>query len=137
MIQIHGAKEIEQKLKRLGDPRAVERVLRRSLWEQGRQIRDAARRLAPVRSGTLRKRIRLVRRRMRRGQVTVQVVSRAPHSHLVEYGTGPRTQQGSGRYTGQMPAQPFMRPAWDEERQTAVGTILHAMLREIEREATR
>eukprot|EP00998_Keelungia_sp_KM082_P002248 NODE_12731_length_443_cov_1.560127_g12708_i0.p2 GENE.NODE_12731_length_443_cov_1.560127_g12708_i0~~NODE_12731_length_443_cov_1.560127_g12708_i0.p2 ORF type:complete len:125 (-),score=21.43 NODE_12731_length_443_cov_1.560127_g12708_i0:69-443(-) len=38
-----------------------------------------------------------------------------PHAHLVEWGTGPRTQQ-NGRYTGQMPPQPFLQPAWDANK---------------------
>lgn len=32
-------------------------------------------------------------------------------AHFFEFGTGPRTQKTTGRYTGSMPAQPFMRPA--------------------------
>lgn len=36
---------------------------------------------------------------------------KAPHRHLVEYGTGPRYQKKSGRYVGRMSAQPFMEPA--------------------------
>lgn len=40
----------------------------------------------------------------------------APHAHLVEFGTGPRFQKTTGRYVGQMPAKPFMRPAFDAEK---------------------
>lgn len=36
----------------------------------------------------------------------------APHAILVEFGTGPRFHE-SGKYVGEMPAQPFMRPAFD------------------------
>lgn len=32
-------------------------------------------------------------------------------SHWFEYGTGPRTQKKTGRYTGRMPATPWLRPA--------------------------
>ncbi|HHW34337.1 MAG TPA: HK97 gp10 family phage protein [Paracoccus solventivorans] len=39
------------------------------------------------------------------------VVATAPHSHLVEHGTGPR-QHKDGGSTGAMPAQPFLLPAW-------------------------
>lgn len=33
------------------------------------------------------------------------------HRHLVEYGTAPRTQKTTGRFTGRVKAQPFMGPA--------------------------
>lgn len=42
----------------------------------------------------------------------------APHAHLVEFGTSARYTTGGkskpkGVYSGRMPAQPFMRPAFD------------------------
>lgn len=40
----------------------------------------------------------------------------APHAHLVEFGTGPRYTK-DGKFTGQTPAQPFMRPAYDGGKQ--------------------
>lgn len=39
---------------------------------------------------------------------------RAPHAHLVEFGTGPRFHK-SGKYVGVMPPDPFVRPAWDRD----------------------
>lgn len=67
--------------------------------------------------------------------VSGQVMSTAPHSHLVEFGTGPRITYGNpkkgsrhamrlpdGRfvkgdiYNGRMRKKPFMRPAFMEER---------------------
>jgi hypothetical protein len=39
--------------------------------------------------------------------------SLAPHAHLYEDGTAPRYQKSTGKFTGEMPANPFMRPAWD------------------------
>lgn len=38
----------------------------------------------------------------------------SPLSHLLEFGTTDRTQKTTGRFTGRMPAQPFLRPALDE-----------------------
>ena len=37
------------------------------------------------------------------------------HQHLVEFGTGPR-YQASGKYVGQMPANPFFRRSIDQAR---------------------
>ena len=58
-------------------------------------------------------------------------VSNAPHDHFVEYGTAPRTQKKTGRYTGAMPAQPFFRPAIDTNKgriQNEVITKLGQMI---------
>ena len=38
--------------------------------------------------------------------------NKAPHAHLVEFGTADREQQ-TGKSVGSMPANPFFRPAWD------------------------
>jgi hypothetical protein len=35
-------------------------------------------------------------------------------THLIEFGTAPRTQKKTGRFTGRMPANPFLRPLLDE-----------------------
>jgi len=40
---------------------------------------------------------------------------RAPHAHLIEFGSGPR-YHASGKYVGQMPAQPFFRRSIDGAR---------------------
>jgi len=42
-------------------------------------------------------------------------VNKGYAGHLVEYGTGPRKQKDGGS-TGSMPAQPFMRPAYEETK---------------------
>ena len=42
--------------------------------------------------------------------------------HLVEYGTGPRTQK-DGTSTGSMPAQPYMRPAYEETKEQIAQII--------------
>lgn len=39
--------------------------------------------------------------------------SHAPHAHLYEDGTAPRYHKKNGKFIGAMPANPFMRPAWD------------------------
>lgn len=35
-------------------------------------------------------------------------------AHLIEFGTAARTQRTTGRFTGRMPANPFLRPLLDE-----------------------
>lgn len=39
--------------------------------------------------------------------------SHSPHAHLYEDGTAPRYHKETGKFTGEMPANPFLRPAWD------------------------
>lgn len=56
----------------------------------------------------------------------------APHAHLVEFGTGPRTTK-DGRSTGQMPAQPFLRPAFDANKQVFIDRVGAALWAEIDK----
>ena len=50
-------------------------------------------------------------------EVTMVGIShaKAPHAHIVEFGTGPR-YHASGKYVGQMPANPFFRRSIDGAR---------------------
>lgn len=50
------------------------------------------------------------------------------HGLFVELGTGPRVQKTTGRRTGSMPADPFLRPAFDAEKNN-VRNIFAAELR--------
>lgn len=135
-VKIHGARELERRLKQLGDPKASSGVLARSLYREAARIRDAARQLAPMKTGALRKGIKASRRTYRRrGEVKVIVRSTAPHGHLIEYGTAPRYQAETGRYTGHVNAHPFMRPAWESHRRGAVERIMAEAMRQLERAA--
>ena len=58
----------------------------------------------------------------------------AHHAWWFEHGTGPRQRSGGGS-TGKMPAQPFMRPAWDAGVGSARRRFLKAAWTGIEREA--
>ena len=73
----------------------------------------AGKREAPEESGTLKRRIRQrdVSSLLRLpGSLARTVASRAPHRHLVELGTGMRTNR-HGFSRGRMPANPFMARA--------------------------
>jgi HK97 gp10 family phage protein len=37
----------------------------------------------------------------------------APHAHFPEFGTAPRRHKTTGKFVGQTPATPFLRPAFD------------------------
>ncbi len=67
-----------------------------------------------------------------KGRRVMYVGSTAPHAHLVEFGTGPRYQK-SGRYTGIMTPDPFLRPAWDAHKDEVLATLATAIREEIEK----
>lgn len=60
----------------------------------------------------------------------------APHAHLYEFGTAPRFHE-SGKATGEMPARPFMRPAWDASQAQMLETLKREIWLEIEKSVKR
>lgn len=69
-------------------------------------------------------------------RVSLTIGASAPHAHLVEFGTVERFHE-SGKSTGSMPAQPFIRPAFDNTKDKMLGTIKSELTDEIERTAKR
>lgn len=61
----------------------------------------------------------------------------APHAHLVEFGTGPRYQKSTGKFVGQMPAKPFMRPAFDTGASGFIDRFSVALLAMIDKAKAR
>lgn len=138
-LKLEGDRELRRALAKL-EQKTGKRVVRRSLLRGARIIRDEARKRAPVDSGRLRKSIqaRSSGRAFRAGTVGVVVGpdKRAPHAHLVEFGTGPRviksatipTPNGprtvSNLAVGSMPAKPFLRPAFDSKAREAGDRVM-------------
>lgn len=56
----------------------------------------------------------------------------APHAHMIEFGTGPRTDS-KGHNRGSVPAQPFMRPALTASRTKCVAIITEGLRNLIEK----
>lgn len=81
-------------------PRRMEDAMARVVDEAARQAARAARSLAPVDSGELKRGIAV----RKHGKTEGAAVSAAPHSAMVEYGTS------------RMPPQPFMLPAAQDMR---------------------
>ena len=65
-----------------------------------------------------------------RGRKVMYVGSTAPHGHLVEFGTGPR-YHANGKYVGIMPPDPFLRPAWDANKDEVLANLATAIRDEI------
>lgn len=141
-VKIHGLREVERALRDL--PKATGKAaMRRVLKAGGEPIAQAARQRAPVDVGNLRESID-VSTRLSRSQRSGPVMTaagwrNASKSGVVMY-VGPGTQpqaitQEFGTF--KEPPQPFMRPAWDAERENALGIIRDSLWAEIEKAAAR
>lgn len=61
----------------------------------------------------------------------------AYYAKWIEFGTGPRVQKTTGRNTGRVTPDPFMRPAFDKEAQPTIDRVKPMLWREIARAAAR
>ncbi|RVK61938.1 HK97 gp10 family phage protein [Sinorhizobium meliloti] len=133
-VKVEGLKDLENALKDL--PQANARaVLRRTLKEAGEPIAKTARSLAPKRDMYLSESIDVSTKLSRRQRGLHKKVSPVemfigpgtdPAAHLQEFGSGP------GHH-----AQPFLRPAWDQNKDKALDTIANLTWVEIEKTAKR
>lgn len=134
-VKVTGLKEIEAALKEL--PRATSKnVARRVLKARAQPIAEMARRLAPVDDGTLRESIavstKLSKRQRslhkKRTKDTVEMFVGAgtnPQAHMQEFGTEHN------------PPQPFLRPAWDANKESFLAGIADDLWAEIKKAADR
>lgn len=150
-MEIIDAKELERALRELGQDRLIKATMKRALLKVGQPIAEHASRLAPrgkdpdkprmadkIRvSTTLSKRQRRGRRRSDPTEAVVYIGAgpRGP-GVLAEFGTGHRTWK-NGKSTGSMPAQPFMRPAWEAGKDKALRDFSRELWDQIERSARR
>lgn len=132
-------------------PKAVAKnVMTRILLKAGVPIAVTASRLAPrnprrTRGPSLSSSIavstklsrRQRRRQLKKDGAIVFIGPRVPHAFLIEIGTGPRWQKTTQRYTGHTPAHPFMRPAWESEKNRALTIIREEIWIELSRAARR
>jgi len=127
-FKIEGALEMERLLKELG-PRAAHRAGTAALRAGAKPVVDAAKRKVAVLSGDMRDAIGVRSIRAREdGERAVLIGVRIPHSrrfHLLEFGT---------RFSA---AQPFMRPALDENVKASLDRIAKVLARGIAREAAK
>lgn len=139
---------IKRRLKELPD-RLAKNILKTAVRAAGVVIRDEARRRAPVLDGELRKALMVESKRGRPGDVIFVVgpdYKRAPHAHLVEFGTAEHIVSAGtfrGRKTGKKvlystktgtfygksvsvsaPKKPFLRPAADSKAREATDAFV-------------
>lgn len=132
---VEGLAELHTALRELPDSTA-KNVLRRVGTQALKPIAEAAARRAPVERGALRTSIHVGTRLSRRqrgqhqkaGPDDVEVFAGAgvlPQAHLQEFGSSIH------------PAQPFLRPAWDEGKDRLMEEIKRLMWVEIQKAAER
>lgn len=78
---------------------------------------------APKADGALKRSVVIRRKKYSMLVWTDKVI--APHAHLVEFGTGPRFHKSTGKYVGEMPANPFFARGRNKSR-SQVAAVLPA-----------
>ncbi|KFG90735.1 phage protein, HK97 gp10 family [Sphingobium herbicidovorans NBRC 16415] len=119
-FKLTGMKELEQALAQIGEVGKRRRVGLKALRAGGEPIARAARAIVPVDRGHLRESIDVSTslapsQRGDRGAVASLEIHVGPGQHPQAI------TQEFGTY--KEPAQPFMRPAWEAERMTALDLI--------------
>ncbi len=146
-IEVEGLRDLERAMAELSQStrkRVARRVLKRALEpviEMARQLAPDRDPSAPGLKESLTIAPRMQRRYMDEPPGPTEVVqwggpAALPHAHLVEFGTGPRHQR-SGKYTGVMPPQPFLRPAWDANEMRVLDEIKRLLGDEIAKSVAR
>ena len=142
-----GGKELEKALRELGDPKKAKSAARFALRKGADQIIPTAKALVPRREGHLRGSIKQKAGKSRDQDTVRQIIgidrnvqppeeiARADGSGTYRdpgvAGTGPMNEFG----TPDMPANPFMRPAFDSRGGRAAVTIRTELGKTIERRA--
>lgn len=134
-VKVEGLRELETALKQLPNATA-KNVLRRVLRARAEPVADAARRLVKKRTGqleesidvstTLSRRQKTLHQKGGKSDVEVFVGAGAlPQAHMEEFG---------GAHND---PHPFMRPAWDAEKQGVLDGLKADLWAEIEKAAAR
>lgn len=148
-LEIKGARELEAALNALGQDRLIKSTNRRALLNAAKPAVATARRLAPKDTGRMAEKIDVsstLSRRQRRGggyrrdpntaHVFIGAAPKGP-AVLDEFGTGPRYHKRSRKFVGQTPAQPFMRPAWEQHKTEILDDYARELWIQIEKSAKR
>lgn len=132
-VRVEGLRQLQKSLKEL--PRATgKNALKRALMSAGKPIESSAKARAPRLSGHLQRSVttgtKLTQRQKKqhKKESAVEVFVGAgglPQAHLQEFGTA---EHGP---------QPFLRPAWDGNKMTALNLIKTDLAKEIEKARAR
>ncbi|HKX36646.1 MAG TPA: HK97-gp10 family putative phage morphogenesis protein [Rhizorhapis sp.] len=127
-VKISGGPELEAALTELGG-KIAGRLGTNAVRAGARVIAAAARQKVPVRTGRLKKSIRIFDDRelslAKGSERAAYAGTREPYAHLVEFGTAHSA------------AKPFLRPALDESAQDALDKLTDNLAGGIERETAK
>lgn len=149
MLEIVGAQELEAALNALGQDRLIKATNKRALLNAAKPAVATARRLAPKATERMANKIDVsstLSRRQRRGggyrsdpNVAHVFIGAAPRGPAVldEFGTGPRYHKRTRKFVGATPAQPFMRPAWEQHKHQILDDYAAELWIQIEKSAKR
>jgi HK97 gp10 family phage protein len=142
---IEGADQVARVLRSMPDA-ISENLLNRALRAGAKEIEEAAKHKAPTSGdphplyGSLRDNIRISRvpKREREHPAELRVHNGDAFWGLfLEYGTSARQQKSTGRETGSMPAQPWLRPALAVSKRSALTKIGERLVKSVEKEAAK
>lgn len=134
-VKVEGLSELQASLRELPDATAKS-VIRRVLKKRGEPIAERARSLVPVDQGDLRDSITVTTRLSRRQRAKHRKIG--PDDIEMFVGAGPLPQAHLQEFgTEHSSPQPFMRPAWDAEKDGVLEGIKQDLWLEIEKAANR
>jgi HK97 gp10 family phage protein len=136
-IELKGADELFRKLTELSaeDAKLPKRIVKRALRAGARPILQAVKAAVPVKSGELRRAIKVRAAKGRRGEVRVRIGTYAAGSDnhvpgyyapMIEAGTKER-HTASGANRGRIEATHFEANAFDETAESAIELIMQAI----------
>ena len=146
-IKVEGLRDLDKALQGMAVSTA-KRTVQRAMEKALQPVADAARSGAPRSAGggahisdsitVSKKLVKAQAKDAREGRhiALMYVGPKEPHAHLVEFGSGPRYHK-SGKYVGIMPPSPFMRPAWDANKQGVLDSLSADIWAEIEKTLAR
>lgn len=123
-VRVEGLRDLEKRLSKLEKDATKKTIARNALKVGGKVISDTARRLAPFQYGGLRKGID-VGTRLSRSQRSRHIKRDPVEVFAGASATSSATQQEFGNVNH--PAQPFMRPAFDSQKEWALAAIENEM----------
>ena len=127
-IKMDGLAEVIAALEKMGVDVKSEK-LQNMIKKESQCIIDTAKSLAPVDTGNMRDSIGFITKMDKDNRERVLIgLSGNYYNHylgvMFEYGTVPRIQEKTGRYTGELGTQrAFMRPAMDQNRNRVIEGI--------------
>lgn len=134
-VKIEGLREVKDALRKLPNATA-KNVMRRILKKRAKPFLEVAQELVPVDEGDLKESLAISTKLSRRQKGKHQKPD--PHDVEVFIGAGTHPQAHMQEFgTSELPAQPYLRPAWDRKHKGALEGIKDDLWAEIKKAADR